>query len=110
MRHTLPMPDKPERWPFLYGRHDAMITLKRIIKGGAPILYIVHDDDGYQFLDGEPCTEEDGAVVGLEAMLNIDPTLAEIACLPPGFCASRKEATGPWSVWLREEDEEESAQ
>ena len=96
----------PPRWPFLYQPRDAMITLKRIVFDGAPILMVTHDTDGgYQFLDAQNCTEEEAAIVALEEILSLDPTLAEIACLPPGFCAGRKSPEDPWAVWEHEIEE-----
>ena len=84
-----------------------MITLKRIISGESSILFITHEEEGgYQFLDGEDCTDEDASVIALELILKHDPTVAEIACLPPGFFATRKTADDAWEIGLLHDDED----
>lgn len=94
-----------QRWPFLYEPADSMLSLKRIFQQGAPILLVLHDEDGgYQFLDGEDCTDEDAAVVALEAVLAHDPTIAEIACLPPGWYAARDSVSDPWQIGEHDSD------
>jgi hypothetical protein len=62
-------------------------------------LYVTHDEDdhGWQFLDGDDATTKDGAVVGMGCMLARDPTLAEIADLPPGWIATRSKPGAPWA-------------
>lgn len=87
------------RWPFFYSRRDPAVTLRRIAFDGAPVLLVIHDTGGgYHFLDGEEWTMNDAAVAALEEMLALDPTLAETACLPPGYCAGRKSPEDPWEV------------
>jgi len=41
-------------WPFDQLPNCAVITLRRIVFGSAPILHVTHDrdDHGWQFLDG----------------------------------------------------------
>jgi len=96
------------RWPFLYDRTDSMLSLKRIFEAGAPILLVVHEEDGgYQFLDGEDCSDGDAAIVGLEAVLKHDPTIAEIACLPPGWFAARQTVNDAWQIGVNDSDDED---
>ncbi len=42
----------PDKWPFADPENVAVITLKRILQGGSPILRVFHDEDdgGWQFL------------------------------------------------------------
>ena len=96
------------RWPFLYDPMSAVLSLKRVFFDGQPILYVCHDSDGgYQFLDGGDVSEEDAAVVALKEVLALDPTIAEIACLPPGWRAYRERVEDPWRLLLRPDDEQE---
>ncbi len=98
----------PNRWPFLYERNDAMLSLRRVFQEGAPIRLVVHGaDGGYQFLDGEDCTDDDACVVELEEVLKLDPTIAEVACLLPGFSAYRESPDDAWRVFENDEDDEE---
>ncbi len=93
-----------EPWPFDQPPNAAAITLRRIVlahregNSPSPILYVSHDEDdhGWQFLDGQPMTNEDAAVVSMATMLRHDPTIAEVADLSPGWCASRSMVGGVW--------------
>ena len=92
------MPD----WPFDQPPNTASITLRRIAipepgEAPRPILYVSHDRDGWQFLDGGPVTMDDAAVVGMGAMLRLDPTLAQVADLPRGWIATRPAQDAEWT-------------
>jgi hypothetical protein len=99
-------------WPFDQARNCAVITLKRIIAGNRPILRVTHDleDHGWQFLDGDDVEESDAAVVGLAEIVALDPSLLEVADLPPGWCAWRSSPTAPWRPDVRETEEEDQAE
>jgi hypothetical protein len=74
------------------------VTLRRIIEGTAPILLVFHDadDHGWQFLaDGRP-DAEDGVLVCLSHLLDLDSSLRELASLPPGRYAVREHRDAPW--------------
>jgi hypothetical protein len=90
----------PDRWPFEDPPYVAVITLKRVARGEAPVRLVAHDaDDGcWQFLDGGAADGADASVVSLEEMTRIDPTLVELADLPPGWVACRY---GPGAPWVR---------
>jgi hypothetical protein len=95
--------DDSTRWPFDQPPDAGAITQRRVIlpekgKSPRPILYVTHDEDdhGWQFLDGDEATTKDAAVVRMDSMLTRDPTLAEIADLPPGWVATRVNPGAPW--------------
>lgn len=90
------MAEKP--WPFDQPRNCAVITLKSIAFNGQPILLVSHDEDdhGWQFLDGGPFDTASAAVVALETIVKLDPTVLNIADLPPGWMAIRRDKTSPW--------------
>jgi hypothetical protein len=84
--------DMPERdWPFDQPRNAASITLRSIVFAGAPILHVTHDEDdhGWQFLGMEDAREDDACVVGLQEIVAKDPSLLELADLPPGWPLER---------------------
>jgi len=87
-----------DEWPFDQPRDVAVITTRRVISRSLSVVSVFHseDDDGWIFMDGQPFEAEDGAVVALEEMVGLDPTLIEIASLPPGWEASRESPGGPW--------------
>ena len=94
-------------WPFDQPRNCAAITLKSIAFAAAPILMITHDEDdhGWQFLDGNPVEEDDATVVALEEIVAMDPTVLEIADLPPGWVAWRETVNSPWERAINDDSE-----
>lgn len=87
-----------QEWPFDQPRNAATITLRSIVFGGAPILHVTHDEDdhGWQFLGMEDARESDACVVGLQTIVAKDPSVLEIADLPPGWHAWRSSTGSPW--------------
>jgi hypothetical protein len=90
------MPDAD--WPFDQPRNCASVTLRSIVFGGEPILYVSHDadDHGWQFLDGKPFETANAALVGLGTIVRHDPTVLELADMPPGWSATRATKGSPW--------------
>lgn len=76
------------------------MTLRSIIFGGEPILLVTHDcdDDGWQFLDGRPPESSNAATVGLGEVVRHDPSVLELADMPPGWRAWRD---SPGAAWQR---------
>jgi hypothetical protein len=87
-----------ENWPFTEPENLAVVTLKQIVHQGWPILHVVHDkeDDGWQFLGYDAPSEEDAAVVALRTIVRLDPSVAELADLPPNWHAWRRTPREPW--------------
>jgi hypothetical protein len=77
-----------DTWLFDQPENCGVISLRQIVHKGAPILLVTHDEDdhGWQFLDGsdEP-NISDAVIVCLSHMVDSDPTLLELADLPPGL-------------------------
>jgi hypothetical protein len=86
-------------WPFDQAPNVATVTTRAVLDG-APVLLVVHysDDHSWAFLDGAELNEQDGRVVGMGTMLKLDPTLAGIAELPPGWVARRGAPGEPWAA------------
>ncbi len=85
-------------WPFDDPPKAAAITVRQIVRGGEPILFVAHDaEDGrWQFLTGVASEVADGMVVSLAEMVRRDPRVAELADLPLGWQASRAAMGQPW--------------
>lgn len=83
-------------WPFEDPRRTAVFTLRAIVFQGSPILSVIHDHDGdWQFLDGvTDATIENHALVALENIARLDPSVMALADLPCG-----------WQAWRRDESE-----
>jgi len=100
------MSDRP--WPFSVPENTTAFALQDILEKKAPILLVFHDAEGdWQFLDGREDPDAYGAVVGcLRHFYDLDPSIGELADLPPGWQAWREAPDQPWQ---REEtpDEEE---
>ncbi len=95
-------------WPFEQPPNCAVITLRQITQKKKPILHVTHDSDdhGWQFLGWEDACVEDGVVVCLEHILSLDPSIRELADLPPGWHAWRRAADEPWTREPNPDDEE----
>ena len=92
------MMKKPE-WPFADPPNVATISLRDIMEGRRPILIVTHDvDDGmWQFLDGRDApNSDDGVVLSLDCVLELDPSIAELADLPLGWRAWRDDVQQAW--------------
>ncbi|MFC4323224.1 immunity protein Imm33 domain-containing protein [Litchfieldia salsa] len=81
-----------------------VITLKEILDGKKPVLYVSHDEeDGmWQFLDGSDELDTDNArIVTLEEILEIDGSLSSLWDLPIGWKAERVNKD---TKWVRQEN------
>jgi hypothetical protein len=72
--------------------------MRQVLDGGEPILLVSHDEDdhGWQFIGSTDANVPDGRVVCLEEMVRLDPTVVEVADLPPGWKAVRECVGEPW--------------
>ncbi|HZZ34827.1 MAG TPA: hypothetical protein VFE03_03815 [Caulobacteraceae bacterium] len=89
-----------ERWPFDDPPNVATITTRKVMSGEHVVDYVTHDQDdgGWQFLSRQaagPDTKE-AMLVGLANIVSKDPSLAELADLPLGWCAWRRGRGEPW--------------
>lgn len=77
-----------------------VITLKEILDGAKPILYVSHDEeDGmWQFLDGsDELDTEKARIVTLQEILELDETLYLLDNLPLGWVAERVYSEDEWN-------------
>jgi len=87
-----------EIWPFSSPPNEATFTVGKILKREKPILLVQHDDEdgSWQFLTGEPFDISDAKIVGLGEIAKLDPSILELADMPPGWHANRETATSSW--------------
>ena len=85
-------------WPFDDPPNAAVFTVRQIVDGQMPILYVSHEeeDGAWQFLTGEQITTADALLVGLKNIVNRDPSVLELAELPNGWIATRNNIGVPW--------------
>jgi hypothetical protein len=93
-------------WLFSEPESVATITVKQIITDHAPILHVCHDneDGGWQFLTGGDSETADAMLVALREIVEIDPSIMELADLPEGWQATRQYVGGPWKRTESEND------
>lgn len=96
-------------WPFDQPRNCATLTMRQILEGTEPILLVSHDEDdhGWQFIGTSNACFEDGRVVCLEEMVQLDPTILEVADLLPGWQAVRSNPGEKWVRRMRTPDSDE---
>jgi hypothetical protein len=91
--------DTDHEWPFADPKNVAVFTSTQIMRHGQPILYVTHDeeDGAWQFHAGAPSVPTaDAMIVALEEVVNLDPTICQLADLPYGWFAERDTARSPW--------------
>jgi hypothetical protein len=88
-----------DSWPFDQPRNCATLTMRQILDHTEPILVVSHDadDHAWQFIGSSDASLDDARVVALEEMVPLDPTILEVADLPPGWQATREQVGGPWT-------------
>ena len=89
-----------ENWPFVDPPNVAVLTTKAVLDGGWIFRISRDDDDGmWQFHTPEgndSLSVGDAQVVSLQLIWTIDPSVAEVADLEPGWVAWRESVGGPW--------------
>ena len=85
-------------WPFTEPENVAVFTVRQIMERRCPILRVYHDkDDGaWQFLEWGTPVDTDFMLVALKTVVAIDASLAELADLPLGWMAWRRDTGDPW--------------
>lgn len=98
VRQRQPVLAKGTDWPFHEPKNLAVITTCRVLDGTHPILLVSHDDGGvWQFLCGTTNDTENCRVVGLSTIVEMCPSVAELADLPGGWQARRGSANSEWA-------------
>ena len=90
----------PKRqWPFADPPNVAVFTVRRVLDGSSWIAYVFHDaEDGAWQFHGHDTTNDIGEakIVALEEIVNMDPTVVELADLPPSWRAWRVSPNVGW--------------
>src|SRR5262249_42258665 len=84
--------NQADTWPFDQPRNCATFTMRQVLDGSEPILLVSHDadDHGWQFIGTSDVSMPDAKLVCLEEIVRLDPTVLEVADLPPGWQAIRE--------------------
>ncbi|SFU30771.1 hypothetical protein [Butyrivibrio sp. INlla21] len=86
------------KYEFIDDKNTMVITTKNIVSKEKSIVLVSHDeDDGmWEVLEGEEVKEEDAMIISLYEMVNIDPTVNQVADLPLGWIAYRDIEQDKW--------------
>ena len=88
-----------EEWKFSDPEDTAVFTTIHVMKMNKPILRVIHDEGGeWQFHSDNPVIVPDMMIVTLGQSVQSDPSLQELADLPPGWFAGRSTSD---AVWVR---------
>ena len=90
--------NRTDPWPSDQPPNCAVFTTHHVLRGGHPITHVFHDadDHGWQFHYPGDKTEADAIVVALVEICEHDPSVMELADLPPGWMATRSTTESPW--------------
>ena len=90
--------DDMNSWRFDQPRNCAVLTTTHVIKEGQDITCVFHDadDHGWQLHSEGGKTVAEHLVVSLGEIVRHDPSVLEVADLPPGWKAWRKEKEAAW--------------
>jgi hypothetical protein len=93
-------------WKFQDSPHANAFVSEKVYIGAEQITFVSHDaDDGaWQFL-GDSMFEGSGLAICLHHLIDRDRTLVELADLPLGWYAERRQPGEPWIRSQREPDE-----
>lgn len=92
-------------WPFDQPKDCATIVSRVVMEGKTVITYVSHDEDdgGWQFLDDQTTDVRQAALVSLAGVVEMDPSVLQIADLPPGWIAVRQDAQAVWTCQPNEQ-------
>lgn len=99
------IPETETEWPFDQEKNVSALTTRQVLREGFPILRVVHysDDHSWAFTCGTTNDTDDGLVVGMDCIVDLDPTLMTIADLEPGWIAYRETPDDPWKRYPDDE-------
>jgi hypothetical protein len=98
-----------ERWPFDQAPNVAALSTVYVIRRDAPILLVAHyeDDHSWAFMDGGSNSIKNAVTVSMQHIVNIDPTVRDVADLAPGWEAKRDRVGAEWVRQPSPPDEDE---
>ena len=88
---------KPEEWPFEQPRRIIACTSGDISKSIAPVLSVFHENHGmWLFFSSDSVEEAEPVETCLGCLFKSDPSIGDIADLPCGWGARRKDPKEAW--------------
>ena len=89
-----------DEWPFQDPPNTAVVTTVQAVEQER-ILFVMHGNKAgdWQFHNGEPAKLEDSIIVSLQDIAELDPSIKQLATLPPGWFAMRKHPENDWRCY-----------
>lgn len=102
------MSEQDPIWNFDQDKNVSAFTTKQVLDDGLPILLVMHNEDdcSWTFLCDSTDNEEDSRLVTMEDIVAMDPSLNEIAEIPPGWVAFRDFVGDEWDKFEEGGEEE----
>jgi len=96
LTETVPWPFEDDTFPARLG----VAVMHTVLNGEMPALQVVHAaEDWWGVADGVNSPNGHASTTAhMQHVLELDPTLAELATLAPGFQADRDDVESPWVV------------
>jgi hypothetical protein len=91
-------PQKTKDWPFDQTKKAATFTTTHVLNDKKDITHVYHDeeDHGWQFHYAGPKSAADAMLVAMMEIVEYDPSVLEVADLPPGWMAVRDRRGAAW--------------
>lgn len=85
-------------WPFADAPDTGVFTHRQVVEDRKPILRVFHDagDGAWQFFAEDQTSHSDATMVAFESIVRLDPSVADLADLPPGWSAWRESQNDRW--------------
>ena len=67
-------------------------------------MIVFHDeeDGAWQFLDNGKICKEDAMIISLKEMIEIDPSIQQLAEMKTGYFAVRENTDSEWEIYINE--------
>ncbi len=87
-------------WKFDQEPNCGAITYNGVMSGKYCIVCVVHnlDDNGWQFFGNGPDSGQNVAILTMQQVVNIDPSVEEVAHIEPGWKAYRETKDSAWKI------------
>ncbi|MFE4837928.1 hypothetical protein ACFRAU_25000 [Arthrobacter sp. NPDC056691] len=95
MFRSLPWPFEGDAFPPALG----VVVMRTVLDGARPALQVLHDPEGgWAIADGESDPNAHGALIATHIwhVVAADPSLTQLAAMPPGMQADRLTVDAPW--------------
>ena len=93
-----------DEWLFEDSPQTAVFTTRSITNKEKAVMIVFHDeeDGAWQFLDNGKICKEDAMIISLKEMIEIDPSIQQLAEMKTGYFAVRENTDSEWEIYINE--------